>query len=446
MLLSLSVVQMKKLLCKDLLPLFPIASSSKLKPYKVPASVSYYEDILHDALESEIHQQTLTGYISFKVPDDYFPVTKCIGIIRGLKHDLGKANSIHDPIEAALLCIPDGHHYMDLSLYKFYQYIQKSVFQVMGYCRLMAEGAAETLKFNMALILLPVCRNTITCLRSAKLSSFIPFDDNINFHKTVVAAIVTGIILHASNYLVCDFPKLIRANSIGNKKVRKIVLAAAAKHLTLVVLELGGKSPVFMDSNINFKLDAMKHELKKFYGKDPLNSGDLYHIVNANHFYGLSNLLNDTKVIDKVVHGAQRDENNLKIAPTILLNVPHDSLIMKEEIFSPLLPIITVRHALPVKIDLSLYNLFLDNKRFADNDSHTFMNYNNNMPSVISEVGSGEGSMTCLLYNLFLDNKRFANNDGHTFMNYNNNMSSVISQMGSGEDSVYATLLLTYEG
>lgn len=135
-----------------------------------------------------------------------------------------------------------------------------------------------------------------------------------------------------------------------------------------------------------------------------------------------------------------------KIAPTILLNVPHDSLIMKEEIFGPLLPIITVRHALPVKIDLSLYNLFLDDKRFADNDSHTFMNYNNNMPSVISEVGSGEGSMTCLLYNLFLDNKRFANNDGHTFMNYNNNMSSVISQMGSGEDSVYATLLLTYEG
>jgi len=45
-----------------------------------------------------------------------------------------------------------------------------------------AKGAAETLKFNMALILLLVCRNTITCLRSAKLSSFVPFDDNINFH------------------------------------------------------------------------------------------------------------------------------------------------------------------------------------------------------------------------------------------------------------------------
>ncbi|XP_047262944.1 anaphase-promoting complex subunit 4 isoform X8 [Capsicum annuum] len=108
----------EKLLCKDLLPLFPIASSSKLKPYKVPASVSYYEDISHDSSESEIHQQTLTGYISFKLPDDSFPVTNYIGIIRGLTHDLGKADGIRDPIEAALLRIPDGHHCMDLSLYK----------------------------------------------------------------------------------------------------------------------------------------------------------------------------------------------------------------------------------------------------------------------------------------------------------------------------------------
>lgn len=70
-----------------------------------------------------------------------------------------------------------------LFLWKFYQYKQKSAFQVMGYCLLTAKGAAETLKFNMALILLPVCRNTITFLRSTKLSCFVPFDDNINFHK-----------------------------------------------------------------------------------------------------------------------------------------------------------------------------------------------------------------------------------------------------------------------
>nr|XP_016445990.1 PREDICTED: anaphase-promoting complex subunit 4-like isoform X1 [Nicotiana tabacum] len=107
-----------KLLCEDLLPLFPIASSSKLKPYKVPASVSYNEDILHEYSESEIHQQALTGYISFKLPDDCFSIANCIGIVRGLRHDLGKLEGISDPVEAALLCIPDGYHCIDLSLYK----------------------------------------------------------------------------------------------------------------------------------------------------------------------------------------------------------------------------------------------------------------------------------------------------------------------------------------
>ena len=70
-----------------------------------------------------------------------------------------------------------------LFTWKFFQYKQKKAYKVMGYCLLTAKGAAETLKFNMALILLPVCRNTITWLRSTKLGSFLPFDDNINFHK-----------------------------------------------------------------------------------------------------------------------------------------------------------------------------------------------------------------------------------------------------------------------
>jgi respiratory burst oxidase len=53
----------------------------------------------------------------------------------------------------------------------------------MGYCVTTAKGAAETLKLNMALILLPVCRNIITWLRNTKAARALPFDDNINFHK-----------------------------------------------------------------------------------------------------------------------------------------------------------------------------------------------------------------------------------------------------------------------
>ncbi|KAM7518847.1 hypothetical protein LguiB_017809 [Lonicera macranthoides] len=163
----------------------------------------------------------------------------------------------------------------------------------------------------------------------------------------------------------------------GNGKVGRIVLAAAAKHLTPVALELGGKSPVVVDSNINLKVatrriisgkwgcnngqacispdyiittkdyaptlvDSLKLELKKFYGEDPLKSEDLSRIVNLGHFGRLTNLLGDSKVSNKIVYGGQKDKPNLKIAPTILLDVPEDSLIMNEEIFGPLLPIITV--------------------------------------------------------------------------------------------------------
>lgn len=70
-----------------------------------------------------------------------------------------------------------------LFIWKFLQYRNRAAFQVMGYCVCTAKGAAETLKLNMALILLPVSRNTLTWLRSTRARLFIPFDDNINFHK-----------------------------------------------------------------------------------------------------------------------------------------------------------------------------------------------------------------------------------------------------------------------
>ena len=70
-----------------------------------------------------------------------------------------------------------------LFIWKFIQYRNRYVFHVMGYCVTTAKGAAETLKLNMALILLPVCRNTITWLRNTKAARALPFDDNINFHK-----------------------------------------------------------------------------------------------------------------------------------------------------------------------------------------------------------------------------------------------------------------------
>ncbi|KAF8115570.1 hypothetical protein N665_0025s0038 [Sinapis alba] len=100
-----------------------------------------------------------------------------------------------------------------LFTWKFMEYKKRSAYQVMGVCVCAAKGAAETLKLNMALILLPVCRNTITWLRTkTMLSAIVPFDDSLNFHKVIAIGISVGVVIHATSHLACDFPRLIAAN------------------------------------------------------------------------------------------------------------------------------------------------------------------------------------------------------------------------------------------
>lgn len=80
-----------------------------------------------------------------------------------------------------------------LFTWKFMQYRHRAVFHVMGYCVCVAKGGAETLKFNMALILLPVCRNIITWIRNkTRVGDVLPFDDNLNFHKVLIDIMITN--------------------------------------------------------------------------------------------------------------------------------------------------------------------------------------------------------------------------------------------------------------
>ncbi|KAK6152073.1 hypothetical protein DH2020_014708 [Rehmannia glutinosa] len=88
-----------------------------------------------------------------------------------------------------------------LFTWKFLQYRQKSAFHIMGYCLTTAKGAAETLKLNMALILLPVCRNILTWLRSTKARLLV-----------IACAIAMGVMVHAGIHLSCDFPRLVRSS------------------------------------------------------------------------------------------------------------------------------------------------------------------------------------------------------------------------------------------
>ncbi|KAI3801242.1 hypothetical protein L1987_29346 [Smallanthus sonchifolius] len=111
-----------------------------------------------------------------------------------------------------------------LFTWKFKQYRNKAAFHVMGYCLTTAKGAAETLKLNMALVLIPVCRNMLTVLRSTRARLVIPFDDNINFHKIIASAIAVGIVLHVGNHMICDFPRLV------NSSPEKFALIASDFH------------------------------------------------------------------------------------------------------------------------------------------------------------------------------------------------------------------------
>ncbi|XP_024019182.1 aldehyde dehydrogenase family 3 member H1 isoform X2 [Morus notabilis] len=163
----------------------------------------------------------------------------------------------------------------------------------------------------------------------------------------------------------------------GSARVGRIVMAAAAKHLTPVILELGGKCPAVVDSNLNLQvasrriiagkwalnngqaciaidyiittkdfaptlIDSLRRELEQSFGQNPLETRDVSRIVNKYHFSRLLKLLDEDKVSDKIVLGGQSNEDQLRIAPTILLDVPDDTEIMKEEIFGPFLPIVTV--------------------------------------------------------------------------------------------------------
>ncbi|KAH6794805.1 NADPH/respiratory burst oxidase protein D [Perilla frutescens var. hirtella] len=105
---------------------------------------------------------------------------------------------------------------------KYAEYKKKDAFKVMGHCVCMAKGAAETLKLNMALILLPMCRNTITWLRNrTTLGAVVPFDDNINFHMVIAVAIGIGVGIHGISHMTCDFPRLINASAEKYKLLKK---------------------------------------------------------------------------------------------------------------------------------------------------------------------------------------------------------------------------------
>ncbi|XP_038052651.1 aldehyde dehydrogenase, dimeric NADP-preferring-like [Patiria miniata] len=158
----------------------------------------------------------------------------------------------------------------------------------------------------------------------------------------------------------------------GSANIGRIVMEAAAKHLTPVSLELGGKSPCFVDEGVDMEITAnrimwaklmnsgqtciapdyvickpslndklvaaMSKTIKKFYGENPKNSPDYARIINDRHYQRVMSLTKS----GKVAVGGDGDASQLYVAPTILVDVKEDEPAMQEEIFGPVMPIFNV--------------------------------------------------------------------------------------------------------
>jgi len=158
----------------------------------------------------------------------------------------------------------------------------------------------------------------------------------------------------------------------GGAAVAKIVMAAAARNLTPVVLELGGKSPTVVHSSANLRvaarriafgrwfnagqtctapdyvlvfkdvarefLECLKETILQFYGEDPQKSPDYGRIVSPQHFDRVTRLLGSGTIF----HGGQHDRSDRFISPTVLVKVSPDSPVMQEEVFGPVLPVLEV--------------------------------------------------------------------------------------------------------
>ena len=188
----------------------------------------------------------------------------------------------------------------------------------------------------------------------------------------------------------------------GSVTMRAIVAKAAAEHLTPVTLELGGKNPCIIDETANLKLaakrivwgkfinagqtciaidyiliqkdmkakfiDYLKEEIKLAYGQNPEESPDFARIINLKNWERLVRQIEP----EKVLFGGKTDAEELYIAPTLIDEPKLDSLIMKDEIFGPLLPIISYEIETDIKNTISKYEkplslyVFSENKSFAD--------------------------------------------------------------------------------
>ncbi len=224
----------------------------------------------------------------------------------------------------------------------------------------------------------------ITSNTSAALARILP-----RYLDSEAFAVVEGGIPETTELLEQPFDHILYT---GNERVARVVMAAAAKHLTPVTLELGGKSPCLIDKSADIEvaasriawgkfinagqtcvapdhvlvhrevatkfIETLSAKIREFYGDDPAQSPDYCRIASERHTERFVRLLEGQKIHT----GGRVDVAKRYVEPTIVLDPAPDSALMQEEIFGPVLPVITVdemHHAIKFVADrpkpLALY-------------------------------------------------------------------------------------------
>ena len=192
------------------------------------------------------------------------------------------------------------------------------------------------------------------------------------YFDSSTVAVVTGAVDETTALLDQRFDHIFYT---GNGKVGRVVMRAAAEHLTPVTLELGGKSPAIVAADANIEiaarriawakfinagqtcvapdyvlveepvedalLSAIADAVSAFYGPDPRQSDDYARIVNEHHHDRLMKLL-DGSGYEATVIGGTGDRGNRYLAPTVLAGVKPDAAVMEDEIFGPILPVLSI--------------------------------------------------------------------------------------------------------
>lgn len=208
----------------------------------------------------------------------------------------------------------------------------------------------------------------------------------------------------------------------GSPHVGKIVMEKASNYLTPITLELGGKSPAIVDKGCSIKLTAkrlvwgkftnagqtcvapdyvyihadvypklvreMKKQIRKLYGKNPLENPDYVQIINERHFKRLEKLMEQ----GTVVTGGITNKSQLKIAPTLLEDVTWYDPVMQEEIFGPILPMMTF-----TKLDDIIKKIQVQEKPLA---LYYFGSSQKAKANILESISFGGGCINDTLYHL----------------------------------------------